>query len=136
VPGRSIAGVRIETTDHQVQAKLGKPNAHPTAPKGYRIWDYTRRDKLWLRVVLDHRKHVVELYTTSNRERTKEGIGVRSTEAQLKGKLQGEHCSAHVGRYGRGCLLGSLKRGRFTIFELSPRGLVNEVVVGEAGAPP
>jgi hypothetical protein len=72
VPNRSIAGVGLGMTPAQVQAKLGRP-----VGKAPGRWFYPQ---VW--VVFQNRR-VVEL-TTTRYQRFSNGIGIDSTEPQIR----------------------------------------------------
>lgn len=131
VPGRGIADIRLNATGKQVAARLGRPTSRPPGPLGYVLWDYKR----WALRIVFLRDHVVEIYTGSRAQRTRDDLGVGTKEATLRKRLHSERCFTHPQR-GRLCMLGSLLPGQpFTLFELSPRLVVNQVVVGYGGAP-
>lgn len=80
VPGRSIAGVSLGMTPAQVQAKLGRPIG-----KAPGRWFYPQ---VW--VVFQGRK-VVEL-TTTRYQRFSNGIGIDSTEPQIRAAFPRASC--------------------------------------------
>jgi hypothetical protein len=80
VPGRSIAGISLGMRPAQVQAKLGRPIG-----KAPGRWFYPH---VW--VVFQDRK-VVEL-TTTRYQRFSNGIGIDSTEPQIRAAFPRVQC--------------------------------------------
>jgi hypothetical protein len=71
---------------------------------------------------------VTSVTTTRTTERTAAGIGIGSTEAQVKAKIKGVKCATDSGF--RHCYLGKLSAGhRVTDFAIK-RGKVSRVDVG------
>ena len=72
---------------------------------------------------------VVNLSTTSRKERTSGGIGVGSSERALAAKLKGERCVTQLGY--RHCYLGNWKPGYVvTDFSISKSGRVTRITLG------
>src|SRR5919109_2545293 len=94
-PGRGMSGLELGMTARQVQAKLGRPVAKSTWK-----WFYARV------TVTFRNRRVVELMTTRSTERFANGLGVDSSEAELRGAFPGVRCSPMPPFYRR-CRLGS-----------------------------
>jgi hypothetical protein len=115
-PARGMSGLALGMTPAQVQAKLGRPIG-----RGAGRWYYAR---VW--VGFRGRK-VAELTTTRSTERLANGLGVDSTEAQVRGAFPQARCMASGGF--RRCRLGSDAPGsRVTDFTIG-RGRVLQVSV-------
>ena len=121
VPQHSIAGARLGMTKDQLVAKLGAPirvRYHKSSPFGF-AW----REYFYPRVTvavydLNSGEKVINLTTKSRLERTKSGVGVGSTVAQLRAGLSGETCKKEYGIDH--CWIGALG-GRSGRQRLPPR---------------
>ena len=115
-PGRGMSGLTLGMTPAQVQAKLGRPIG-----KGAGRWYYAR---VWVGF---RSRRVVELSTTRSTERLANGVGVDSSETQLKAAFPRVKCAA--ASPFRRCRLGSGAPGtRVTDFMIG-RGRVLQVSV-------
>jgi outer membrane protein assembly factor BamE (lipoprotein component of BamABCDE complex) len=94
-PGRGMSRVELGMTPAQVQAKLGRPVA-----KGGFKWFYARVS------VTFRNRRVVELMTTRSTERFANGLGVDSSEAEVKAAWPQLKCAAMPPFYRR-CRLGT-----------------------------
>lgn len=109
-PGRGMSRVELGMTARQVQAKLGRP----VAKAGWK-WYYPR-------VTIRFRnRRVVELTTTRSAERFANGLGVDSSEAEVRATFPRARC-APWSRYRR-CRLGTG----------APRSRVTDLVIGTTG---
>lgn len=116
VPGRSIAGVSLGMTPAQVQARLGAPIG-----RGPGRWYYAR---VWIGF---RSRRVVEITTTRGTERLANGLGVDSTEAQIRAAFPAARCEAATPF--RRCRLGSDAPGsRVTDFMIG-RGRVLQITI-------
>jgi hypothetical protein len=126
VPQQGIAGARLQMTKAQVRAKLGAPKKTLEGKNDfgpYSTWVYPR-----VTINFQGRKKVTSMQTLSPLERTASGVGVGSTEARVKAKVQGAKCTTTVG--SRQCIVGVFKPGRtVTVFSIKA-GKVRAVVVG------
>jgi hypothetical protein len=115
-PGRGMSGLVLGMTPAQVQAKLGRPIG-----KGGGRWYYAR---VWVGF---RSRRVVELTTTRSSERLVNGLGVDSSESQLRSAFPQIKCAA--ASPFRRCRLGSGERGtRVTDFLLG-HGRVLQVTI-------
>ena len=115
-PGRGMSGLVLGMTPAQVQAKLGRPIG-----KGAGRWYYAR---VWVGF---RSRRVVELTTTRSSERLANGLGVDSSESQLRSAFPQMKCAA--ASPFRRCRLGSGERGtRVTDFLLG-HGRVLQVTI-------
>ena len=93
-PARGMSRVELGMTASKVQARLGRPVA-----KGSWRWYYARV------TVTFRNRRVVELMTTRSTERLANGLGVDSSEAEVRAAFPGAQCGAWS-RYRR-CRLGT-----------------------------
>ena len=126
VPQRGIAGVRLEMTKAQVRAVLGAPRraVHGSNEFGsFTVYRYRG-----LRVTFQGNRRVTDVFTTRRTERTARGVGVGSTEGQVRAKVAGVRCRTESGF--RHCFVGRFLPGRrITDFHIR-RGRVTSVEVG------
>lgn len=126
----SIRGVALGMTPSEVRARLGPPAStrvemSPIVGK-IRIWRYHG-----LRVSFDSvraGRTVLSVSSTSRRDRTAAGVGVDSSEADVKRLVRSVRCMT---RYGyRSCIVGSLRPGRVvTDFSISGAQKVSRVTL-------
>ena len=125
VPQRGIAGVRLTMTKAQVRAVLGAPAAatHGTNEFGsFTVYRYRG-----LRVTFQGNRTATAIFTTRTTERTAAGVGVGSTEGQVRTKVAGVRCRTEPGF--RHCFVGRFLPGRrVTDFRIR-RGHVTSVQV-------
>ena len=123
---RSIAGAKIGMTKAQVRATLGAPTRTKSGTNIFGRWTeffYPR-----VQITFQSGPRVTALRTGSRLERTVRGIGVGSTERQVRTRVAGVRCRTDGGY--RHCWVGSFLPGKVvTDFHLE-RGRVIAVVVG------
>ncbi|MGH3081096.1 MAG: hypothetical protein ACRDNH_08185 [Gaiellaceae bacterium] len=117
-PGRGMSRVELGMNAAQVQAKLGRPVA-----KGGFKWFYARV------TVTFRNRRVVELMTTRSTERLANGLGVDSSEAEVRAAFPGLKCAAMPPFYRR-CRLGTGEpKSRVTDFIIGTTRRVIYVIV-------
>ena len=117
-PGRGMSRVELGMTAAQVQAKLGRPVA-----KGGFKWFYAR-------VTITFRnRRVAELMTTRSTERFVNGLGVDSSESEVRATFPEVKCSAMPPFYRR-CRLGTgAPKSRVTDFIIGTTRRVIYVII-------
>jgi hypothetical protein len=126
VPQRGIAGVSIGMTQSKARSVLGKPSSVKRGSNDF--GKYTILKYPGLQVSFQGNTTVTDVSTTRTSERTASGVGVGSTEGQVKAKIKGVKCATDSGF--RHCYLGKLTAGhRVTDFSIK-RGKVTRVDVG------
>jgi outer membrane protein assembly factor BamE (lipoprotein component of BamABCDE complex) len=126
VPQQGIAGVKIAMTQSKVRSLLGKPASVRRGSNDF--GKYTIFKYMGLQVEFQGNSTVTSVTTTRTAERTASGIGVGSTEAQVKAKIKGVRCAWDGGF--RHCYLGEFRAGhRVTDFAIK-RGKVSRVDLG------
>ena len=128
VPQQSIAGIKLDMTRSEVRAKKGDPlwvdrGTNDFGP--YTIFMYGR-----LRVIFQGNAGATAVSTRRPGQRTAEGIGVGSTEAELRATYP-VRCRTEAGTF-RHCWTGRFQPGRRVTdyrITLSTR-LVKRVTVG------
>jgi hypothetical protein len=117
-PGRGMSGVELGMTARQVQAKLGRPIG-----KGNWKWYYAR-----LTVTFRNRR-VVGLMTTRSAERFANGLGVDSSEAEVRAAFPRLECRPMQPFYRR-CRLGTgAPKSRVTDFIMGTTRRVIYVII-------
>jgi hypothetical protein len=126
VPQKSIAGVPLFATAKQVTAKLGKPVSKKTTSGElgtFVEWRYPR-----VTVVFRKSGPVLALRTSSRLERTLSGVGVGSTETEVRRGVLRVRCETFA--TFRTCTVGEELPGhRVTAFHLR-RGRVQSITLG------
>jgi len=121
-----LAGVELHMTKPQVRAVLGRPTRIRTGtnPGGpFTQFVYPRVTVEFQRVPT-----VTALRTSSRLERTTAGVGVGSTEAEVKAAAPHVACDDWSGH--RQCILGKLRPGLVvTVFAIRG-GRVSNIIVG------
>lgn len=127
---RGISGIRLNMSSAQVKASLGSPAKvkHGSNPFGsFTQYMYDGG----ITVTFQGDRNVTAVAITGHTDRTASGVGVGSTEAQVKHGVRGVKCDA--GNHPNGvtsCHVGSFKPGgRVTDF-LIRHGRVSRVTVG------
>ena len=124
---RGIAGARLGNTRAEVRAALGRPEAIRTGANDFgRFVQYRFRGGIT--VLFQDRREVTLVSTTGRGDRTRRGIGVGSTEAQVKARVRGVRCETIEGT--RSCHTGRFTAGEIITDFLIRGGKVRRVSVG------
>jgi hypothetical protein len=119
-PGRGMSRVELGMTPAQVQAKLGRP-----VTKGGFKWFYARV------TVTFRNRRVVELMTTRSTERLANGLGVDSSEAEVRATFPRITC-AQMPPFYRRCRLGTgAPKSRITDFIIGTHRRVIYVIIAQ-----
>ena len=117
-PGRGMSRVELGMTAAQVQAKLGRP-----VVKGGWKWFYARV------TVTFRNRRVVELMTTRSTERFANGLGVDSSESDVRAAFPQARCDPMAPFYRR-CRLGTgAPKSRVTDFIIGTTRRVIYVII-------
>ncbi|MDP9491389.1 MAG: outer membrane protein assembly factor BamE [Actinomycetota bacterium] len=117
-PGRGMSRVELGMTAAQVQGKLGRP-----VGKGGWKWYYPRV------TVTFRNRRVVELMTTRSTERFANGLGVDSSEAEVRRAFPRVQC-APMPPFFRRCRLGTgAPKSRVTDFIIGTTRRVIYVII-------
>jgi hypothetical protein len=125
---RGIAGARLNATRGDVRAALGRPSAVRSGSNDFgRFLEYRYRGGI--RVVFQGRRRVTSVSTSGLGDRTATGVGVGSTEAEVKAGVRRVRCETIAGT--RSCHTRRLEAGqRVTDFLLGSNGTVKRITVG------
>ena len=126
VPQNGIAGVRIGMKPGKVRSVLGQPLGEDHIKSQFGAATVFRYRGLQVTFQGDV-PVVTKVSTTRRSERTKSGVGVGSTEAQLNG-IRGLTCKSESGF--RHCYLGKFRAGHRVTDFIVKRGKVTRVDVG------
>lgn len=137
VPGKGMAGVKLEDCLQTVISKLGDPDSTVTKMDfagSYTLYRYNAKGlRITFRPNGDNTcKSVVMIFTSKGQERTAEGIGKGSRRTTLRAKLRGERCRTYrVPQRVRTCYLGSFEPGTVvTDFRIDSKARVSTVSIG------
>jgi len=124
---RGIAGARLGNSRTEVRAALGPPASTRSGTNDFgRFLQWRFRGGIT--VLFQDRREVTLVSTTGRGDRTRRGVGVGSTEAQVKARVRGIRCETIVGT--RSCHTGRFTAGEIiTDFQLRG-GKVRSVSVG------
>jgi hypothetical protein len=122
-----IAGARLDNTKAQVRAALGQPNRVRNGNNEFGSFTEFRY-RGGIRVFFQSGNRVTAVTTTGLGDRTRRGVGVRSTENAVEQRVPGVTCESFGGT--RICQRGEGMPGdRITAFFLR-NGRVTRVTVG------
>lgn len=126
VPQRSIRGVELGMRRAAVVRTLGHPSHVRRGTND--LGPYTELSYAGLRVVFAFDGGVSELETRSPLDRTRSGVGVGSTERQVRAAIRGLVCLTEASI--RHCHLGAYRAGRVVTDVFFRRGRAWRIVVG------
>ncbi len=128
VPQKSIAGIAPGMSQARVKLILGTPSRVRHGSNDFGAYTQFLYASPALHIVFQGNDAVTSISTASPKERTASGIGVGSTEAQVKAKVAHVVCKTESGFHH--CFEGSFLPGkRVTDFRFRA-GRVSEVSVG------
>jgi hypothetical protein len=129
VPQRSIKGVHLGWTKHQVRSKLGTPDRIVTRRNEITGRDVGYRYGLTEITFAANIDAVSAISTTSRRERTSRGIGVGSSATRVAARVPHVRCRREFGLHH--CSVGVFRIGRtVTDFLLDHRARVKRITLG------
>jgi len=126
IPQRGLAGLRLGMTQAKVRSVLGEPGRVVRGSNEFGA--YTEFVYRSLRVSFQGNASVTNLRTTRRSERTKSGVGVGSSEVELRRKVGGIRCRTEFGF--RHCFLGRFLAGRRVTDFRIVRGRVASIDIG------
>jgi hypothetical protein len=122
-----IAGARLGNSREQVRAALGKPIKIRSLKNDFGPFvEY--RFSGGIRVTFQGKERVTAVETTGQGDKTTGGIGVKSTEADVKAHVKGVKCEG-VGA-ARSCHTGAFTPGKTVTDFRIENGKVTRVTVG------
>jgi opacity protein-like surface antigen len=124
---RGIAGARLDNTRAEVRAALGRPASTRSGKNPFgRFVEWRFRGGI--RVLFQGGRRVTSVSTTGLGDRTRRGVGVRSSERAVRRRVAGVRCED----FGdvRSCHTGEFKPGRRITDFLIRGGRVTRVTVG------
>ena len=124
---RGIGGARLGNSRAEVRAALGAPESSRSGANDFgRFLQWRFRGGIT--VIFQDRREVTTVSTTGRGDRTPRGVGVGSTEAQVRARVRGIRCETIAGF--RSCHTGRFTAGEIiTDFQLRG-GKVRRVAVG------
>ncbi|HEX6228817.1 MAG TPA: hypothetical protein VFZ41_05060 [Solirubrobacterales bacterium] len=131
LPQRGIAGIKLNMTRAQIVTAKGKPDGERLVRNEIigrqRMVRYGRTRALFGGFRRNAR--VVTINTRDPGERTRSGVGIGSTVGAVKRGVRGVRCRSQFRVHT--CFRGRFRAGeRVTVFDISPRGRVNLVLIG------
>ncbi len=127
VPQKGLAGVSLGMSKTRVKQILGAPSRAKHGSNDFGAYTQFFYRVRGIQVSFQSADAVSAVSTTSPKERTAAGIGVGSTEAQVKAKVANVRCRTESGFHH--CFVGSFLPGRRVTDFTFRAGHVNEVTV-------
>jgi len=126
VPQKGIAGVRLGMSQAKVGSVLGAPKSTKHGTNDFGPYTTFRYSKLV--ITFQGNTAVTSMSTTRRTEKTGTGVGVGSTEAQVRARVKGVTCKTEFG--SRHCYLGAFLIGRRVTDFFVKNGRVTRVNIG------
>jgi opacity protein-like surface antigen len=125
---KGITGIRLGMSQAQVKAGLGNPGRTKTGHNDFGPFtQFLYRGGIT--VTFQGNTSVSAVAITGHTDRTPSGVGVGSTEKQIKNGVRGARCQTRAAV--RDCHVGAFRAGRrVTDFILGPSGRVTRVTIG------
>ena len=123
---RGIAGARLNNTQAEVRAALGRPTSVRRGTNKFGDW-LEFRFRGGIRVFFQGRTNVTAVQLRGRGDRTARGVGVGSTEAVVRARVRGVRCESDFVRL---CHTGEFLPGRRVTSFFVERGRVTRVSVG------
>jgi hypothetical protein len=125
---KGITGIRLGMSQTQVKAGLGDPGRTKTGHNDFGPFtQFLYRGGIT--VTFQGNTSVSAVAITGHSDRTPSGVGVGSTEKQVKNGIRGVKCQTRAAV--RDCHVGAFRAGsRVTDFVLGPSGRVTRVTIG------
>jgi hypothetical protein len=124
----AMAGVRLGMTEAQARAALGPGVTTRRGSSDFGPYLQLVSGPLGLTVTLQGARRVTNLSTSGRALRTAAGIGVGSTEGEVRRRIRGVRCEVVVG--ARLCEIGRAEPGRTVSDLFISAGRVSRVNVG------
>ena len=134
VPQTSIADVAVGDSTKEVKAELGAPDKIKNGMDDFGAFTRYSYDDPLVGITFktgEDGLQVTSITSKGKGERTKSGVGVGSTEQEVKAGVEGETCKTFFEEF-RSCYLGKQQAGRIvTDFSINTEtGKVQRVVLG------
>jgi hypothetical protein len=125
---KGITGIRLGMSQAQVKAGLGRPFRTKTGHNDFGPFtQFLYRGGIT--ITFQGNASVTAVAITGQTDRTPNGVGVGSTETQVKAGVRGVKCQTLAAV--RDCHVGAFRPGmRVTDFTLGPSGRVTRVTIG------
>jgi hypothetical protein len=125
---KGITGIRLGMSQTQVKAGLGDPGRTKTGHNDFGPFTQFRYHG-GITITFQGNTSVTAVAITGHTDRTPSGVGVGSTEKQVKKGVRGVKCQTLAAV--RDCHVGAFRPGRrVTDFVLGPNGRVTQVTIG------
>lgn len=131
VPQKSISGVRYGASEAAVLKILGKPAKKETTLNDFgklHVWTFKEGAMVSFRPDRKNKFRAVQITTKDPTEKTASGVGVGSTEAEVKKGVSKVKCETVVG--SRTCHVGTFRAGHVTTDFQIDKGKVSLVTLG------
>ncbi len=127
---KGMAGVSLGMTRAQIVARLGRPSRTRTGRNDLGRYVQLVYFGAGVEITFQSGGKATAIATALGYERTASGVGVGSTEKQVRAKVPGLHCQTPP-ESARHCFIGNFRPGtRVTDFVFRRGGIVTRVTVG------